>query len=86
MKLLSLLFITAFSAQLSAAEPNAPDTEVAQLCHGPGGSYSPGAIISQDDVFYRCVAAYDTALQRIYVWVRIADATQAGREISIYWQ
>lgn len=88
MKALSLLLATFLPLLVLAAEPELPDAgrEAAPVCHHSGDRYSPGAIIRHSDSLYRCVAAYDAELQRIFVWVRITDATQTGSEISILWQ
>ena len=88
MKSLSLLLASTLSTLLLAAEPDNPDTGsgAEPFCYHAEDSYSPGAIIKQGDSLYRCIAAYDADLQRIFVWVHIPDATQDGREISIYWR
>lgn len=88
MKLTSFVLAVVLSSSLQAALPDSkePGSEAAQYCHRTDGRYSPGAIIKQGEALYRCVAAYDAELKPIFVWVRITDATQQGREISIYWQ
>jgi hypothetical protein len=88
MKIKALFMLSTLSTLLLAADPNAAadSQDDTSYCHFTDERYSPGAIIKQGDSLYRCIAAFDEELERIYTWVRIVDAAQSGSEITIYWQ
>lgn len=88
MKAAAVLLLLGLCQFLQAAEqpPSAPGDVSPDLCLFDGKRYSPGAIIKEGDVMYRCIAAFDDELQRFFTWVKVPTTGQAGNEITVYLQ